>query len=274
MIDTHVHVWRLGRNGCTWPSAADGPLHRDFVLDDYWATAGVCGIKEAILVQSQEAASDTEWLLEIAADDDRIAAVVGWADIAGADAPRRVQALAACPKLAGLRPMVQHRPAGYYDDPDLAAGLAAVADAALSLDALVREEHLPALGRLAARLPLRIIVDHAAKPRIGDSNGLSAWRERIAPLADHDHVAVKLSGLLTECGGARQDAIVPYVDALIGLFGSDRVLWGSDWPVINAVSDYAAWQAQAVALVPQAAHDGIFSANARRWYRLKSQVTA
>lgn len=274
MIDSHFHVWRLGRDGCTWPSAADGPLHRDFVLEDYWAAAGACGIEKAILVQSQEAEADTEWLLKLAAGDDRIAAVVGWADLGDTHAPRHVRALAANPKLAGLRPMVQHRPADYYDDPDLAPGLGAVADAALSLDALVREQHLPALARLAARLPIRIIVDHAAKPRIGDADGLSAWRERIAPLADHGHVAVKLSGLLTECAGAQHDAIVPYVDALIALFGSDRVLWGSDWPVLNAVSDYAAWQAQAVALVPQAARDAIFSANARRWYRLDSQVTA
>ncbi|PSJ43262.1 amidohydrolase family protein [Allosphingosinicella deserti] len=274
MIDTHVHVWQLGRNGCRWPTAAELRLYRDFDLDEFWETALPLGMTAAILVQSQESAADTEWLLGLAEQEDRVAAVIGWSDLAAPGASRRIQALALHRKLAGMRPMVQDRPADWYDDPDLAPGLAALADADLCLEALVRERHLPALARLAARLPIRIVVDHAAKPRIDEADGFAAWRAAIAPLADQRHVAVKLSGLLSECGSAGADAIPPYVEALIALFGTDRIIWGSDWPVLNAVSTYAGWQALARQLVPACAQAAVFGGNAGRIYRLTAEMLA
>lgn len=265
MIDAHVHIWRLGENGCVWPEASDGPIHRDFGLDEWTALAG--GGARAILVQSQESDADTDWLIETAADP-RVAALVGWADLEAEGAPRRIRALAAAPKLAGLRPMVQHREADWYDRPGLAPALSAMAEAGLRLDALVRVRHLPALGRLADAFPLPIVVDHAAKPAIADPSGYRAWYEAIAPLADRPAVAVKLSGLLTECGAAPPDAIEPYAEALLRLFGPERLLWGSDWPVLNLAADYQSWLARARDLVPGHAQAALFGGTARAFYGL------
>jgi len=258
MIDAHVHIWRLGRNGCIWPAEEDGMLFRDWSLDDY--PGG-----RVVLVQSQESILDTEWLLDVAAHDDRVAAVVGWADL---HAPEWI---AERPKLVGLRPMVQGREADCYDDPSLAPGFAAMLDHGLRLDALVRVKHLASLGRLAARYPqLPIVIDHAGKPEIG--GGFVAWREAIAPLAALPNMMCKLSGLLTECGDAPADAVAPYVAEILDLFGAERVMWGSDWPVVNAVSSYEAWLAQAEALVPAAAHEAVFGRTAARFYGLAEEA--
>jgi len=262
VIDAHVHLWQIGRRECVWPTPADGVLHRDYMLAELLATLDGAAIDRAVLIQSQESPLDTAWLLEIAASTKRIAGVVGWANLRDGAA---VSDLAEHGALRGLRPMVQDRAPDWYDDRALDAGLAAMIDARLVLDALVRPVHLPALGRLAARHPdLVIVIDHAAKPR-DDDVGLAAWRAAIAPLARHANVHVKLSGLLTELP---YEAVGPAVAALFDLFGADRLLWGSDWPVVTAVSGTREWRDLAAALIPQDDHAAVFGGNAARVYRI------
>ena len=268
MIDAHQHVWEIGRHGCTWPTPAEGPIFRDYGLDDFRAVASPHGVRRTILVQSQEDEEDTEWLLGLAAQDETVAAVVGWTDLAAPDAPARVAALAARPRLAGLRPMVQDRAADWYDDPALDPAWAAMTDLGLGLDALVRVPHLAALDRLAARHPdLAIVIDHGAKPRIADPDGFATWHEAIAPLSSRYNLRCKLSGLLTECAAAPPEAIEPYVEAMLALFGPERLIWGSDWPVLDLVSSYGEWLDMARRLVPARHHESVFERNAAIFYR-------
>lgn len=265
MIDAHFHIWSLERPECAWPTAADGVLHRDYGIEEYEAVARPLGVSGAVLVQTQESGADTEWLLDSAAHQPFVKAVVGWADIARAD----MAALAVKPKLAGLRPMVQHRAADWYDDPARAAGFAAMAEHGLSLDALVRGEHLPSLDRLAqCHSDLAIVIDHAAKP-VFAADGLEAWRTAIAPLAERPNVWCKLSGLLTELGDRPAESLQPVVETILDLFGPDRVMWGSDWPVLTAVSDYESWLGLARNLVPEAHREAVFAGNAARFYRIE-----
>ena len=275
MIDAHQHIWAFGRHGCTWPTAAEEPIFRDYSLDDFRREALPHGVTATVLVQSQEDDRDTGWLLDVAAGDDTVAGVVGWADLTAPSAPQRVAELALRPKLVGLRPMVQDRASDWYDDPALQPAFRAMADNGLALDALVRVRHLPSLERLPERNPkLPIVIDHAAKPAIDRANGFAEWREAIAPLAERPKVACKLSGLLTECGTAPPQAIEPYVDAILGLFGPERVMWGSDWPVLELVSNYGDWLAMARRMVPEGAHEAVFGGTAARLYGLKAKVPA
>jgi L-fuconolactonase len=267
LIDTHVHLWRIGANDCTWPTADLAAIHRDHDLAEYEALANLRGITGAILVQSQESERDTRWLLEQAAGSALTAAVVGWTDLSAADVDARIDALALAGPLIGVRPMVQDLPGDWFDDPALDAGLRHLAGARLTLDALIRPRHLAALDRLAGRHPaLRIVIDHAAKPAIGE-NGFVAWHDAIAPLARHPNVACKLSGLLAETARDQPaEAVLPYVDAIVALFGGDRVIWGSDWPVLNLRGAYGAWLAMTRAAIPTADHDAVFGGNAGRFY--------
>lgn len=263
MIDAHVHVWALGRHGCRWPTAADGPLFRDHLSDELIAEMDGSGVDRALLVQTQEDGADTDWLLSLAADYPRFAGVVGWAALDDAD---EVSRLAAQPALKGLRPMAQGQVATWYDAPERQAALAAMAAHRLVLDALIRPVHLPSLYRLARTHPdLSVVIDHAAKP--DGAGGLAAWREAIAPLADCAGVTVKLSGLLTELP---RQAVPDAVAALLALFGTDRLIWGSDWPVVTADATYAEWLALARGLVPAAAQASVFGGTAARIYRLEA----
>jgi len=189
MIDAHVHLWRIGEHGCTWPPPDLEAIHRDVELPELRALAAANGVDGVVQVQCQDDAADTDWLLSLA-DDPLVLGIVGWSDLRGA--------LPWHPMLKGLRPMVQDLAAGWYDDPAIDAALATMAEHGLVLDALVRPRHLAALHRLAARHPaLSIVIDHAAKPDVGD---LPGWEAEMRALADRPNVACKLSGLVTEPG--------------------------------------------------------------------------
>jgi L-fucono-1,5-lactonase len=266
VIDAHVHLWRLGRNGCTWPTPDLAPIYRDFAIDDLSELAQASGVDQLVLVQSQEDADDTSWLLALA-DDPLIAGVVGWTDLTRADAAAAVGQLASNRGLRGLRPMVQDRGADWYDAAQLDPGFAAMASLQLVLDALVRPKHLPSLLRLALRHPdLSIVIDHAAKPMVSDLGG---WSEQMEMLARLPNVSCKLSGLLTELPpGAAADAIAPIFDHLWNAFGAERLIWGSDWPVLMLAGDYASWLDQCRRLIPSVHQQALFDLNARRIYRI------
>lgn len=265
-IDAHQHYWRIGRNGQEWPTPDLATIYRDFVPADLEPQLGGA---RTVLVQSQPDDADTDWMLALAVDRPSIAAVVGWTDLLAPDAPQRIAALAARPKLRGIRPMLQSLPPEWILDPALAPAIAAMTEHRLVFDALVKPQHLPALHRFAAAHPdLRIVIDHAAKPDIA-VRAREPWATDMAALAALPNIACKLSGLATEAApGWRDDDLRPYVDHLLAAFGPDRLLWGSDWPVLLLAGDYAGWLACAERLVPQADHPAIFGGNARRLYRV------
>jgi L-fuconolactonase len=270
LIDAHVHLWQLGRNGCRWPTPDLAPIHRDFSLGDLRPLLAAAGVEGIILVQSQEDGADTDWLLGMAADA-LVLGVVGWVDFEAADAVAGIERLAGRDKLCALRPMVQDRAAEWYDDPGLDAAFAAMAEHGLVLDALVRPAHLPALLRLAERHPqLDIVIDHAAKP---DFHRVDAWSRAIEPLSARPNVACKYSGLLTE---VRPDHCPDEIDRAFHLlwswFGADRLIWGSDWPVLNLAGSYAEWLGLAGQLVPRHHHAAVFGGNARWIYGLADQA--
>lgn len=209
------------------------------------------------------------WLLELAAADPLALGVVGWTDLSALDAPARIAALARDPWLKGLRPMLQDLASDWILDPRLAPAIEAMIAADLSFDALVKPRHLPAILELVRRWPdLRVVIDHGAKPEIA-AGRLDPWREQMAALAEISGVHCKLSGLLTEAGDApTAEAVAPYAKHLIEVFGPDRLMWGSDWPVLNLAGDHPSWRAMCEAWVPPAHRAALFGETAQRFYRL------
>ncbi len=272
LIDAHCHVWRIGQNDNEWPASDLPAIHRDFDLTDLARAGADVGLTGAVLVQSQPSERDTEWLLEIAAENPLALGVVGWTDIAAPDAADRIAWLAANPRLKGLRPMLQDLADDWILDPRLEPALAAMVVADLSFDALIRPRHLPSLLELVRRWPwLRVVIDHGAKPDIG-AGALDPWRDHIAALAAQPGVHCKLSGLLTEAGDRpTAEALTPFAAHLLQAFGPDRLMWGSDWPVLNLAGDYAGWRAMAdgfAASLDPARRRALFGETAKRFYRL------
>ncbi|WP_454886633.1 amidohydrolase family protein [Sphingomonas oryzagri] len=199
-------------------------------------------------------------------------AVVGWVDLAGEAAPKRIADLARSPKLRGLRPMLQ----SIADDEwalqsAIAPGIAAMITHHLSFDALVQPRRLPALRRFATRWPeLPIVIDHGAKPFVARGE-LDPWHDDIAALGALDNVYCKLSGLRTEQDpGAPADMLLPYVSHLVRVFG-DRLMWGSDWPVLcNSGDGYRTWldTARVLAGLGSDGEETLFARCAAGFYRI------
>lgn len=250
-IDSHQHVWRLERGDYHWMSPDLAPLYRDYGPEDLAPLLARHGIARTILVQAAATVAETEFMLAVAARTPFVAGVVGWAEFADPDAPAAIARLAADPLLVGLRPMVQDIP---DDDwlvrPDLGPAFRALAAHGLVLDALVFPRHLSRLLVVLDRHPdLPVVVDHGAKPAIAERR-LDPWRADMAAVAARPGTVCKLSGLVTE---ARPDWTVeslrPYVDHLLAVFGPARLLWGSDWPVVNLAGGYDRWREASLALL-------------------------
>jgi L-fuconolactonase len=269
-IDAHQHFWLMRNRKGQWPPPDLADIHRDFMPRDLEPTLRSCGIGGTVLVQSLPTLDDTDFLLDLAEQHSFILGVVGWVDLKSPDASAHIVRLAAHSKLKSLRPMLQDIPdLDWIDDPRLDPAIVAMKEADLRFDALVMPQHLRALTAFAKRHPdLSIVIDHGAKPRIATGE-IRQWREAIAGLATLPNVHCKLSGLLTEAVERRDAAAIrQYADTLLELFGPERLIWGSDWPVLRLAGDYGGWLAMCQTLVPVRHHDTVFGENAIRFYKL------
>jgi L-fuconolactonase len=258
IIDSHVHFWRIGGPGQTWPAPDLPLLYRDFGTAELLealstSNAPVSGpatadVHSVVLVQSQPDDRDTDWLLALAADLTLVAAVVGWADLASSSAPARIAALARVPKLRGIRPMLQSiEDTQWLLRDELEPALHAMVQQGLRFDALIQPRHLPMLMEFARRWPkLPIVIDHGAKPRIALGE-IEPWQAQLAELSLYPNVYCKLSGLRTEqAAGASSAELAPYMRVLMRSF-RERLLWGSDWPVLlNSGDRYSDWLQTAI----------------------------
>jgi L-fuconolactonase len=250
-IDSHQHFWRLERGDYGWLSPALEPIYRDYLPEDLAPQLARAGIDSTILVQAAPTIAETCYMLELARDNAFIAGVVGWADFDSEMAPENIAALAADEKLVGLRPMIQDIPDPMWMlQSQLAPAFEAMIDHDLVFDALVLPKHLDALRDLVDLYPeLRIVVDHGAKPPLRGGD-LEQWKLGIAAVASSTRAVCKLSGLVTEAGSANPAALAGCVDHLITVFGPERLMWGSDWPVCELVCSYEEWyQASEMLLV-------------------------
>ncbi|WP_219214167.1 amidohydrolase family protein [Variovorax boronicumulans] len=271
-IDSHQHFWEV-RHEATYPwMSPDQPaLYRDYAPADLAPLLSAHGIEGTILVQAAPTDSETDALLALAERTDFVKGVVGWCQFADPAAPARIAALARSPWLCGLRPMVQD----IMDDDwllreDIHPAFDALVAQRLTFDALVHPRHLRRLSRILARCPtLDIVIDHGAKPTI-PSGQLQEWRDDMAALARHPGILCKLSGLVTECGGDWSiDRLRPVVAHLLDCFGPDRLMWGSDWPVLNLAGGYDHWWETAQTLTSHLSvneRDAVFGGNAQRFY--------
>lgn len=272
-VDAHQHFWRLADRVGAWPPPELAAIHRDFAPQDLAPLLARHDIARTVLVQSMPNEDDTHYMLGLAKRCAFIGGVVGWVDLKAADAPARIAALARDPLLKGLRPMLQDMDdERWIDDAALAPAAEAMRLHGLSFDALVLPRHLPALLAFAERYPdLPLVIDHGAKPAIA-RGALQPWQADIARLARLPHVHCKLSGLVTEAGGTWSvEGLRPYVEHILDAFGPRRVIWGSDWPVLDLAADYGQWLAASETLLAGldgASRDDVFGLNAARFYRL------
>lgn len=247
-IDAHQHFWQLSRDDYHWLTEAEGDIYRDFLPDDLRTLLDEARVTRTVLVQAAQTVEETEFLLALAKKNDFIAGVVGWVDFEqGQLAVDKLSELSKSPKFCGVRPMIHEiEDINWMLNPELEQAVESLDGFGLCFDALVRPEHLDNLSIFLRKYSeLKVVIDHGAKPDIAGSN-VGEWKKQIAAIASETGAYCKLSGLLTEAkSGAGYQDIEPYMEFLLENFGADRLMWGSDWPVLNSANNYLDWIAMA-----------------------------
>jgi len=275
-IDSHQHFWRVGAFDYPWLTPALTVLYRDYLPCDLRPQLAPAGVDKTVIVQASPTIAETEWMLELARDNDFVAGVVGWLDFESGSFAADLARLRRNPKLVGLRPAVE-----FIDDvrwllrPAVMRNLGVMAGEGVPFDFIVWPRHLQTVLEVVERLPnLRCVIDHLAKPDV-KGRSMEPWAGLMSRIAAHPNVRCKLSGLMTQADHERWTArdLQPYFEHVVKSFGPSRLMYGSDWPVSQLASDYATTvRVVKDALGPQAGaatSDAVFGGNAIRFYELK-----
>jgi L-fuconolactonase len=272
IIDAHHHLWTADYAWLADPALSR--IRRDYTVADLRDALKTAGVNRTVLVEAgSEDDAETTSFLALAADTPEILGVVGWASLTNPDLPALLDQHRAGPGgdlLVGIRDQVQGHPDDHLDRPDVRAGLATVAAAGLVNELVVRAPQLPSVARAAAALPdSTFVLDHLGKPPIA-AGGLREWRELIRPVAAQPNVVAKLSGLVAEADWATwtPDDLRLYVLTAIELFGSARLMFGSDWPVCEVAATYAEVKDAMVEILGGTPYD-IFAGTAIGTYHLE-----
>ena len=273
-IDAHQHFWVLARGDYDWLTPELDRVYRDFLPEDLEPLLDRNGFDGTVLVQAAATVDETEFMLDLARQHAFIRGVVGWVDFESSEAPDEIARLARDARLVGLRPMIQDiEDVDWMLRPGLDPAFQALIAHDLTLDALTHPRHLPNLLELLDRHgSMRVVIDHGSKPCIRDRI-VRGWAKDMTVLAGQTAAYCKLSGLVTEASTDWTVAeLKPYVDHLIDCFGTDRLIWGSDWPVCTLAAPYDRWVEATEELLSGLSGDErqqIMGENAKRAYRLR-----
>jgi len=280
LVDSHVHLWNVEHLSYTWLEAHP-PLNRTHDLGAFdRATEGV-SVDRFVFVECTEAFDDTvsrrevEWASALAEEDPRLAGIVAHASLEKGDRAREhLEGLAERPLVTGVRRLLQDEPAAFFAQPDFRDGVRALADYDFSFDLTVRAPQLPHAVDLVDACPdVQFVLDHLGKPRIREG-AFDPWAQNLAALAERPNVVCKLSGVLTEADPETWtvDAVRPYIEEALAQFGTERVLFGGDWPVLRLAADYPTWVDVLETVLTgtsPAEQAALFRANAQRVYGLE-----
>lgn len=240
-IDAHQHFWRYQPQDYGWISDDMPALKQDRLPADVLPLMQSQQVNGCIAVQARQTADETPFLVELASQYPWIAGVIGWLDLRSNRLPHELECWQQTSVVKGYRHIVQDEsnPAEFLADPAFNRGVSAVQQSGKVYEVLIHAKDLAAATTFCARHDQGwLVLDHLGKPAIGRESAAD-WRQRLAPLATLPHIACKLSGLVTEVGpGWLATDIHPYVDVALELFGPQRLLFGSDWPVCLLAGQY------------------------------------
>jgi L-fuconolactonase len=275
-IDAHQHFWQLGSPfDYSWLDApALAPIRCDYLPEDLEPAIRAAGVDRTIFVQTQHNVEENRWALGLADRHEFIAGVVGWVDLAGEGCERQLLEFKGHPKFVGARHVTQDEPDDdFIVREDVLRGLRVLERHGVPFDLLFYVKHLRHAPTLARALPaLPMVIDHLAKPRI-KARRTDDWLPHFRAAAACPNVHCKLSGLITEADWGRWtvEDLKPYARAALELFGPDRLMFGSDWPVCELAGSYGrVYEAAVEAIGPLSAaeREKIFGGTAARFYGL------
>lgn len=242
-IDAHQHLWQLGKFKYSWLDKPGlEPIRRNFLPADLKPLLQAAKIDKCVFVQTQHNVAENRWVLQLAEQNDFIAGVVGWVDLASPQCEGQLLEFIKHPKFAGIRHVTQDEPdENFIIREDVIRGLKVLEKHNVPFDLLFYVQHLRHAPTLARQLPnLKMVIDHCSKPKI-KSREIDDWRRDLQAAARFPNIYCKLSGLVTEADWQnwKPSDLRPYIDVALDSFGPTRCMYGSDWPVCLLAGSYA-----------------------------------
>jgi L-fuconolactonase len=275
-IDAHIHFWRLARGDNVALSPAMVPIWRDLEPDHLRPLLDAAGVERIIVVQAATTLAETLYTLGLATRFPWIAGVIGWVDPGSPAIEEEIDALCVNPRLRGVRPVLDdNKSIAWMLDARFERCWRLLQGRGLVLEFLVQNpDEVPLVTYFAKQhRQLSIVLDHCGKPDIA-AGRYEPWAADIAELAGCHNAACKLSGLLN-CAppNAGAPALKAYSDQVLRSFGSERVLWASDWPPLDLAAGYARWRTVSLQLLDGLSdrdRAAVLGGNAERLYALNS----
>jgi L-fuconolactonase len=288
VIDAHLHLWNTERLPYEWLQRPENAaINRTYGFEDFWSRAVEAGVDRAVLVQADDSAADTEAMFEVAAAHPEIAGVVAWVPLDRPDeAAIRLDRLEARPAFAGIRNLIHDQPdPDWLLRPSVGEGLALLEQRGIPFDVIsVLPRHLSHVPVLSERYPaLRMVLDHLSHPPLGGADpvgpgswtGVAHWGELITAAARNPLVFAKVSGLYPPDPAWTAEDVRSVVEFAFELFGPDRLMFGSDWPVAELGGGYAKMRTELSRLFDQLSppeRDAVLAGTAARFYALGPPV--
>ena len=274
VVDSHHHFWDLAEFAYDWMPPGDNVLRHDRMPHNLRPLIEGVGVQKTVIVQAHSSIEEARWLLELAASNDFVAGVVVWVELADPDVGNTLDILQDDPYLKGVRHIWHDEPHNaWIMRPAVLNGLKELAKRDIPFDLLPRPQHLPYIPRVLDAVPdLRTVVDHIAKPLISEGV-FEPWLSDLRRVAEIPGVHCKVSGMVTEADTEKwkPDDLTPYVANVVEMFGYDRLMFGSDWPVCTLAGTYEqVFRAAEYVLGPMSDNNraAVFGGNAERFYGL------
>lgn len=275
IIDTHTHFYDSTRpEGVPWPPPENELLYRPVLPAHLKEIAVPLGVTGTVVVEASAWREDNGWILDLAAVDPFIVGFVGQIPPNRPQFGEDLARFAANPLFRGIRCSGQRL--AEVNEGSFLADLQALADRDLSLDVLIRAEHLDALVQVAGEIPnLRIVINHILHMPVDGGPLDPAWLERYRRAAGHANVFMKLSAMMEQStvqpAPPDLEFYRPTLDALWDSFGAERLIYGSNWPVSDragrSYGDYLAVVGAYFAEKGEAATANYFWRNAQTVYQ-------
>lgn len=240
-IDSHHHLWQYSAQEYDWIDDKMSVLKQDFLLPELEQQLDAVAMEGSVVVQARQSMEETLWLCELAQTNEKIKGIVGWVDLCSEQLPQDLEFLKKYPKLKGFRHVLQGEPLEFMAQKSFITGLKTLAEYGYKYDLLIYTDQLPAAVEMLSHVPeLEVVIDHIAKPNIATGNQFDAWFSAMSELAQNPKVYCKVSGMVTEADWHNwtQEDFLPYLSAVHQLFGINRLMFGSDWPVCLVSTSY------------------------------------
>ncbi|MBI1342268.1 MAG: amidohydrolase family protein [Terrimonas sp.] len=272
-IDSHMHFWQYQEIKDEWITEEMKILKKDYLPETIAPSLRRNGIDAVVAVQASQSELETHFLVELSRTHDMIRGVVGWIDLQNDNIQERLEYFSRYPIIRGWRHLIQGEPDDFMKREAFRRGIRALHPFDQTFDILIYHHQLKAALDFVAAFPeQQFVIDHCAKPGIAEKK-IDEWKIHIREMARHPGVYCKISGLLTEAKWKEWSPadFYPYLDVVFEAFGTDRILFGSDWPVILLSGMYVQWKSLIEKYMENASEDDkvkLFGANAERFYTL------